>query len=233
MTSRGINKPAGGAPGAVKRAMVFDFDGTVTDVDVFDSLFFQFADPAWLEAHAAYHKDECDLEEAYRKMTPHFRGGAEEVLAFLENRIGLREGFRELLDHLLLEKVRVMIVSNGFDFYIHYLLDFWGIDRKRLEVICHRARISRGRFLPSFRRHSSLKHAHCLIGKAEIIEQLKASGHSVAFCGDGYSDTPAARVADLVFARGHLARFCRAEKIAFHYLDNFVSVLRRLRREWR
>ena len=228
MTSRGIKKPTV-ASSTGKRAMVFDFDGTITDVDVFDSLFLRFADPAWLEAHRAYHDDECGLEEAYRRMIIHFRGSMQDVTRFLDSRISLRKGFKELATYMEEESVRTLIVSNGFDLYIDYLLNRWGINRRRLEIICHRARIKGETFIPEFRRHSKLQHAHCLIGKAEIITRLQVEGYFVAFCGDGYSDTPAA----LIFARGHLARFCRAEKIAFQYLDNFISVLRGLRREWR
>ena len=213
--------------------MVFDFDATVTDVDVFDSLFAEFADPAWLVAHRAYHENECGLEEAYHRMIAHFRGSRQDVTKFLDTRIGLRPGFKELMAYLEEEGIKTLIVSNGFDLYINDLLDRWEIDRRQLEIICHHARIEGERFVPEFRRHADLKHAHCLIGKAEIITRLRMEGYFVAFCGDGYSDTPAARVADLVFARGHLARFCRAEKIAFHRFDNFISVLRRLRREWR
>ncbi len=213
----------------IKPAVVFDFDGTITDIDVFDSLFAEFADPAWLDAHRAYHEDECGLEEAYHRMVVHFRAAWRDVADFLDRRIGLREGFRELTAELREKRVRTLIVSNGFDLYIDYLLDRWGIERDDFEIICHHARIEGDRFVPSFRRHSELEHAHCLIGKAEIVSRLKSEGYSVAFCGDGYSDTPASRVADLVFARGDLARFCRKNGIAFRYLDDFFTVRERLR----
>ena len=47
--------------------------------------------------------------------------------------------------------------------------------------------------------------------------------------GDGLSDLCMARRADVVFARGGLARLCAAEGIAYHPLDDFRHAWRTLR----
>ena len=134
-----------------KAAMVFDFDGTITEEDIFDALFRRFADPACWEAHRAYHDREISMKEAYLAMAEYFRGSEEEVLKFVASFARLRSGFRHLLARLEAHGVRVMIVSNGFDLYLHYLVDLWDLDFSEDRIFCHSAVIEDGRFIPHFR----------------------------------------------------------------------------------
>ncbi|MFH1037631.1 MAG: MtnX-like HAD-IB family phosphatase [PVC group bacterium] len=204
--------------------MVFDFDGTITEEDIFDAVFARFADPKCWEAHRAYHDREISMKEAYLAMAEYFRGSAEEVRDFVREFARLRSGFKELQAALFARGLRTMIVSNGFDIYLHYLLDFWGLDFAPEDIFCHHAEIQDGRFIPSFREHRDLRHDHCLIGKAEIIRELQEKGSFVAFAGNGWSDTPASHVADLVFARDRLARYCREHRLPSVPFSTFHEV---------
>ncbi len=207
-----------------KTAMVFDFDGTITEEDIFDAVFARFADPKCWEANRAYHDREISMKEAYLEMAEHFRGGEEEVLDFVASFARLRPGFRELLARFRGQGVRVMIVSNGFDLYLRFLSDRWGISLRDEDIHCHRARIVDNRFVPEFNEHPGLNHGACLIGKAEIVRELQAKGYYVIFAGNGWSDTPAGRVADLVFARDRLADYCRDENLPCVPFNDFFEV---------
>lgn len=204
--------------------MVFDFDGTITEEDIFDAVFARFADPKCWEAHRAYHDREIGMKEAYLAMAEHFWGSEEDVLAFVAGFARLRPGFRQLLARLKARGVKAMIVSNGFDLYLRFLLDRWGIDIPEEDIRCHRARIVDNRFLPSFNEHRDLRLNHCLIGKAEIVRELQAEGYWVIFAGNGWSDTPAAPAADLVFARERLADYCREEDLPCVPFTDFFEV---------
>jgi 2-hydroxy-3-keto-5-methylthiopentenyl-1-phosphate phosphatase len=207
-----------------KAAMVFDFDGTITEEDIFDGVFTRFADPKCWEAHRAYHDREISMKEAYLAMAEYFRGSAEEVADFVVSFARLRPGFRKLLSGLSGRGIRTMIVSNGFDLYLRLLLDRWGIRLAEEDIFCHRARIVDNRFIPSFREHRNLRHHNCLIGKAEIIRELQVEGYYVIFAGNGWSDAPAGRVADLVFARERLADYCREENLPCVPFTDFFQV---------
>lgn len=204
--------------------MVFDFDGTITEEDIFDAVFARFADPACWEAHRAYHDREIGMKEAYLAMAAHFRGSEEEVLEFVAAFARLRPGFRRLLARLKEDRFRVMIVSNGFDLYLRFLLDRWGISLPDEDIRCHRARIVDNRFIPDFNEHPELGEDHCLIGKAETVRELQEEGYFVIFAGNGWSDTPAAPAADLVFARERLADYCREENLPFVPFNDFFEV---------
>jgi 2-hydroxy-3-keto-5-methylthiopentenyl-1-phosphate phosphatase len=214
--------------GGKRFAMVFDFDGTITEEDVFDSLFYRFAHPDWLEAHRDYHHQVITMEEAYLLMTRSFTGSVEEVRDFVRKTARLRKGFKRLLEKLRGNGTRTLIISNGFDLYLFYLLDLWEVDRRDLEIRCHHAEIKDRSFIPAFRQHVNLRHDQCLIGKAEAIEELQAEGYFVAFAGNGLSDTPASHVADLIFARAELADYCRKEGIDFIPFRDFFDLSTRL-----
>jgi HAD superfamily phosphoserine phosphatase-like hydrolase len=209
-----------------RTAFVFDFDGTISEDDVFDAVFHRYADPAWLSAHADYHAGEISLKEAYREMARHFRGGRRDFYAFLRVETALRKGFRPLLARLRKTGAKILIVSNGFDIYIDYLLRRWSVDRRGIQVRCHHAAFVRGQLRLSFRVHARLRHKNCLIGKAETVEELQKRGYRVCFFGNGYSDTPAARAADAVFARTELAAYCRKTGIDYLPLTDFRSAER-------
>ncbi len=211
-----------------RAAMVFDFDGTITEEDIFDGIFSRFADPKWRGAHRAYHDREIGMKEAYLAMAEHFRGSESEVAGFIASFARLRPGFRELLSRLSGYGIRTMIVSNGFDLYLHPLLERWGVRLAERDILCHRARITAGRFVPAFREHRNLRHDNCLIGKAETVRELQGEGYYVIFAGNGWSDTPAGRVADLVFARERLADYCREENLPCVPFSDFFQVARHL-----
>jgi len=209
-----------------RAAFVFDFDGTISEDDVFDAVFHRYADPAWLSAHAGYHAGEISLKEAYREMARHFRGGRRDFFAFLRENTALRNGFKPLLARLKKTGAKILIVSNGFDIYIDYLLRRWSVDRRGVQVRCHHAAFIGGKLRLRFREHARLRHRNCLIGKAETVEELQKRGYRVCFFGNGYSDTPAARVADAVFARAKLAAYCRKTGIDYLPLKDFRTAER-------
>lgn len=208
--------------------LVFDFDGTITEEDIFDGLFYRYAAPECWETHRAYEEHRISLKDAYLEMAKHFQGTLDDVYTFLREEARLREGFRELLEKLRAEGVRALIVSNGFDIYIEYLIKLWKLGIKDEDIICHQAKIVCGKFIPAFREHRELNHNSCLIGKAEIIRQLQADGSFVAFAGNGNSDIPSAHVADLIFGRERLEEYCRVRKIPFVAFSTFAEVERHL-----
>lgn len=55
--------------------------------------------------------------------------------------------------------------------------------------------------------------------KAAVLRELRRPGDAVWVFGDGASDLCPAREADLVFARGHLAELCAAERLPWRPLD--------------
>ena len=117
---------------------------------------------------------------------------------------------------------QVLIVSDGFDFYIHPLLAAAGLGH--LAVASNRMRFAGDRLEPEFPNDGGC--GRCGNCKAQYVETHRARGFETVLVGDGYSDRCAARVADRVVARGSLAAWCAAEGIAARSFESFADVAR-------
>ena len=111
--------------------------------------------------------------------------------------------------------------AGGIDLYIEYLLKKDGLENvpfysNRAEIVDSRLRITW-----PYAAHSCGDCGNC---KGYHIRRLKADHHKVVYIGDGKSDICALPEADIIFARGFLADYCRENKIGFFAFDNFASV---------
>jgi 2-hydroxy-3-keto-5-methylthiopentenyl-1-phosphate phosphatase len=115
-----------------------------------------------------------------------------------------------------------MILSDGLDYYIEYLLA-----KRGLSHIPYRSNGIR------FREDGSLEavfphieHGCGLCGncKRYHIDTLREYGETVIYAGDGYSDRFAIRSSDVVFARDDLAEYCTTHDREFIPFDDFYTI---------
>lgn len=117
----------------------------------------------------------------------------------------------------------VLVVSDGYDFYIRSLLAAAGLDR--LSRRANRLRFeSEGRVTPEFPHDGGC--GRCGNCKAVHVRALAASGRTTVLVGDGYSDRCAAPLVDHVVARGALAAWCDESGIAWSPFESFADVAR-------
>ncbi len=79
-------------------------------------------------------------------------------------------------------------------------------------------------------------HPRCFVCgtcKRERVRAHQSADRAVLFVGDGTSDRFAAAHADVVFAKGSLARICEAEGWAYQRWDTFAEVTDWLHRAFR
>ena len=115
----------------------------------------------------------------------------------------------------------VEVVSDGFGFYVSSNLAALGVGD--IFVATNENRVGEGRAGMSF----PFGHPTCFVCgtcKRERVRLHQASGRVVVFIGDGTSDRYAAAHADMVFAKGSLARFCASEGWPFLPWDSFIDV---------
>ncbi len=120
----------------------------------------------------------------------------------------------------------VLIVSDGFDFYIRPLLAAAGLGH--LRVAANRMLFAGERLTPEFPHDGGC--GRCGNCKGQYVAAYRARGFETVLVGDGYSDRCAARTAQVVLARGSLAAWCAAEGIRAHTFESFADVSRIARR---
>ena len=115
----------------------------------------------------------------------------------------------------------VEVVSDGFGFYVSSNLAAIGVGD--IFVATNETRPGEGRAGMSF----PFGHPSCFVCgtcKRERVRLHQASGRVVVFIGDGTSDRYAAAHADMVYAKGSLARICASEGWPFVEWDSFYDV---------
>jgi len=201
-----------------RAAFLCDFDGTVSPADIGAALIRRFAPDAEPErvtllerwaSGALGHRELTEAECAPVRVTE------AEARAFARG-FALDPHFPGFVAAAHSRGDVVMVVSEGFDFYVADHLERLGL--AGLPWAANHARFADGRLIPEFpwRLRGCGRCGNC---KAQHADSWRARGYRVVTVGDGLSDRCGAEASDQGLARGSLLDWCRARRmpaVAFH-----------------
>ena len=200
------------------RAAVFlDFDGTITTRDVGTHLLERFGSPEWRAISAQFDAGEigsreCLLDE-WDLVTPD-----EAAMRAAAREVALDPGFAPLADGLRAAGAEVTVVSDGFGFYVEDACAAVGVP-----VLTNSVDWSTGR-LEFPHEDRCCPCSTCGVCKQAPIKDARHRGLTTVLVGDGTSDRKAALLADVVFAKGPLARWCAVTGVAHTPFDRLADV---------
>lgn len=205
-----------------RTAWLCDFDGTISPSDIGAALIRRFA-PDGEERRQTllerWKREEIGSRELTREECADVRVDAEEALAFVRG-FELDPSFAAFAAAARARGDAVIVVSDGFDFYIREHLGRLGLDD--LPYSANVARFGGGRLVPEFPYPGGC--GRCGNCKGAHARAWRERGYVVRVVGDGYSDRCAAREADDVFARGSLLEWCRREGRAVTPFEGFAEL---------
>ena len=202
------------------RTIVVDFDGTVTKIDLLDTIASRFGDPlVYQEVDDGLGEGRLSLREVITREFEPVRRPLEEVVRWELENVELRPGFHELVALAARRGWRLVIVSSGFHELIEPILEREGLD---VELHANRVDPRPEGWVVDWRYEESCDSCgeSC---KRSIVRELAADGE-IVYVGDGYSDRCAAEASDRVFATRGLARYLSERGIPFEPFDDFRSV---------
>jgi 2-hydroxy-3-keto-5-methylthiopentenyl-1-phosphate phosphatase len=206
----------------MKTLVQCDFDGTVTEEDTSFFLLDAFAQGDWRRLLREYKEHKISVGEFNTKAFAMVRADKPTLLGALKGKVKVRAGFHELVNYCLKKGFRLVIVSNGLDFYIEAILKDLGL--KNIEM--HAAQAS---FRPEGMKVQYVgpdgKRLEDGVKEAYTRSFLKL-GYRVIYVGNGDSDFAPARYAHHVFATGELLAYCRENNLNYKPFDNFIDVVR-------
>lgn len=202
-----------------------DFDGTITQHDTLHLIVEEYGTRGlWETIEPRLRAGEVTLEQAMQEEFATVRATPEEVIALVLREAGLRPGLTELVRWARSEGHRFIVFSSGFRTVIDATLRHWGLGD--LEVVSHEALFTaEGCTLVWSDRGETCVECGRNCKRHDLRGRLR--GERLVYIGDGISDRCGAGMADLVFARAHLARDLSAAGIPFVPFDDFTEV-----REW-
>ncbi len=181
-----------------------DFDGTISQRDVLDELIRKFAkNDSWRLIEERWAAGLIGSFDCLREEFALLRVSAPELTDFVR-RIPLDPGFHDVIQVFKSMGVPVAILSDGVERFIRLILVENGISNIPIYAnrIAHRGdRLSLRCHLRSNLCESGA--AHCKCGTAARIGQAEKKS---IYIGDGRSDLCPAYKADVVFAKGVLAK---------------------------
>ncbi|MBA7562800.1 2-hydroxy-3-keto-5-methylthiopentenyl-1-phosphate phosphatase [subsurface metagenome] len=205
-----------------------DFDGTVTQTDVGDTIFENFLLPELQEQNwhewiiNEWKAGRMSSEECLDRECENTVVTVDEFNGVLD-RISLTPGFPDTVRYCGDTGIPLMILSDGFDYYIEYILEKHGI-----EDVAYRANHlyfkDNGRLGVTF-PHQEKGCGRCGNCKRRHMKKRSQNGELILYAGDGYSDRYAIHEADVVFARFELAEYCDTKNLNYIPFKDFHDIL--------
>src|SRR5262249_37881143 len=132
--------------------------------------------------------------------------------------VPLDPGLDDLVTRLLAAGAEVAVVSDGFGFYARDACSHLGIP-----VLTNAVGWETGRLeFPNEDRCCAC--SSCGTCKQAPLKDARHRGRMTVLVGDGTSDRKAALLADLVFAKGALARWCELSGVPYRPFDTLADV---------
>jgi len=206
------------------RTIAVDFDGTVTEMDLLDTIARDFGDPVvYQEVEDGLHGGTMTLRDVITREFEPVRRPLEEIVGWELENVRVRDGFQEFVELARDRGWRVVIVSSGFHELIEPILE-----REGVEVELHANRVDPSpegwKVLWQYDESCDSCGESC---KRSIVQEF-AGDDELVYIGDGYSDRCAAEASDLVFATRGLASYLDERGVPYERFDDFHDIARSL-----
>jgi len=203
-----------------------DFDGTVTTRDVCEAMISQFARPGWEEINRRWEEGTLSTLACARETFALMAMTREDLEALAASQ-ELSPGFPEFAAWAKAQGHPVYIVSDGYEDYISLILQKHGLD---VPFYANRMREGPSGWDMEAPYYNELC-GRCGACKSKIILDSMDEHSTRVYIGDGYSDRCPVYLADLVYAKGSLAAYCRRRGIPFRPFENFWDIINDLQGE--
>jgi 2-hydroxy-3-keto-5-methylthiopentenyl-1-phosphate phosphatase len=208
----------------MKALVQCDFDGTITEEDISFLLLDAFAQGDWRQLLRQYKEHKISVGEFNTRAFAMVRADKHRLLEALQGGVKVRAGFHGLVTYCLEKGPRLVIVSNGLDFYIRAVLEHLGLGG--VEVHAAQTSFHPGGMKVRYvgpdgnRLNDGFKEAY--------VESFLRLGYRVIYIGNGDSDVAPAKYAHDVFATGDLLAYSKENNLNCKPFKDFRDVVKGL-----
>lgn len=212
-----------------KCVVFFDFDNTIATCDVFDSLLPVFSrDKLWVKLEKEWEKGKIGSHICLGKQIK----GMSITKRALDNHLSkmkLDRYFGKLVNILGAKKIKVIVLSDNFDYILKRILGRHAI--KNLKIYSNKLNFSKGRLIPRFPNQSKKCKvcAHC---KTKNLLANVSSDSIIIYVGDGRSDICPSQYADIVFAKDSLLKHFQDKKLTCFAYKSLKDVFNYFKRSF-
>ncbi len=210
----------------MKTLVQCDFDGTVTEEDVSFLLLDAFASGDWKHLLRQYQEGKITVGQFNAEAFAMVTADKQTLLRRVKDEVKVRTGFHELVAFCRRKGFRLVIVSNGLDFYIEKILGDIGMEE--IEVFAAQTHFSPKGLEVQYigpdgsRLDSDFKQAY--------VNLFLSEGYRIIYMGNGSSDISPASQCHHVFATGVLLTHFKQINLDCTPFTDFHEVVRVMER---
>src|SRR5574337_443846 len=206
-----------------------DFDGTITKTDVTDAVLEAFALPAFRDWERRWERSEITSRECLARQVELIRADRATLMQFAAD-LPIDEGIVTLHQRCAQHGIPLVIVSDGIDWFIEVVLRRHGLSS--IPVVSNRL-VWDGNGPPSLGfPYASLD---CIVGagtcKCAVANLFGLSLRETIYIGDGRSDRCISTMAQTVYAKAELRKWCDLQGVAYEPFETLTDVTERLFRK--
>ena len=128
--------------------IVCDFDGTITKVDSINDFLERFADKEWLKVEDEWVAGRVGTCDAMRLQFGMIKGMTQEKFDNFFESVEIDLSFKVFYERAKAKGIKVVIVSDGFEYFVKRVLNKYGIDD--IEIYSNSFEFKNGEFLMDF-----------------------------------------------------------------------------------
>ncbi len=199
-----------------------DFDGTITIKDIGEEIFKKFGDKNIVDRVIDdLLNDRISSRQCWEELCKSVEQIEEDHLKNFIDELPVDSTFKNFIDFCKSNDLDVIVLSDGFDFYIERVFNKAGING--IKYYSNLLMINEGKLLAKYPYYDADSPISANCKKNHIINHSSDDDFTI-YIGDGNSDKDAAQYCDFIFAKKDLARFCSMERISFSPFNDFVDV---------
>ena len=203
--------------------IVCDFDGTITKVDSINDFLERFADKEWLKVEDEWVAGRVGTSDAMRLQFGMIKSMTQEKFDNFFESVEIDPSFKVFYERAKAKGIKVVIVSDGFEYFVKRVLNKYGIDD--IEVYSNSFEFKNGEFLMDFPNKVDGCARNAGTCKCKFVEKFKQLYDFVFYVGDGASDFCVADKVDFLFAKKRLSEYCKKNNISFTEYIDFNEVM--------
>ena len=208
----------------MKTLIQCDFDGTITKEDVSFLLLDGFAQGDWRQLLQDYKGHRISVHHFNARAFAMVKADRVTLLEAIKGKVKLRPGFDKLTSYCSRRGFRLVIASNGLDFYIEAVLRELGLEE--IEVYAAQTQFWGDGLKVEYTGPDGRQLDDGL--KEAYIKSFLKEGYRVIYVGNGDSDINPAKYAWQILARDELLAYCRENQLACKSFDDLHDVVRAL-----
>ncbi|MBM4083737.1 MAG: HAD-IB family phosphatase [Planctomycetes bacterium] len=215
----------------LKRVFCCDFDGTISREDLGLATMRRFAPPEWWDFEQRWRRREISSVECLQAQFGMVKATERQLVDFYRH-AKIDPRFKDFCRACKRRGIRVVVLSDGLDFYIERILRRLGL--RDVPYFANHMEFVDGRMVFGF-PHRNRSCGMCGNCKRRHVARLRKQYDWVGYVGDGHSDrcvvtagSQRQRLVDEIYAKDALAEHCAEHGIPFHPFRGFRDLTRRV-----